>query len=81
MEKLIQLLNEAKSLNSYAEWLESSIVKVATIKREDEAGDEILPDKLQVLESMADAVKALRNVAGQMVAIKSELNNNNQENE
>ena len=81
MEKLIQLLNEAKSLNSYAEWLESSIVKVATIKREDEAGDEILPDKLQVLESMADAVKALRNVAGQMVAIKSELNNNNEENE
>lgn len=81
MVKLIQLLNEAKSLNSYAEWLESSIVKVATIKREDEAGDEILPDKLQVLESMADAVKALRDVAEQLVEIKSELNNNNQENE
>lgn len=81
MVKLIQLLNEEKSLNSYAEWLESSIVKVATIKREDEAGDEILPDKLQVLESMADAVKALRDVADQLVTIKSELNNNNQENE
>lgn len=80
MVKLMKLLNDAKSLTSYAEWLESSIVKVATIKREDEAGDEILPDKLQVLESMADAVKALRDVAEQLVEIKSELNNN-QENE
>ena len=81
MVKLMKLLNEAKSLNSYAEWLESSITKVATIKREDEAGDEILPDKLTVLESMADAVQALRDVADQLTTIKSELNNNNQENE
>ncbi len=80
MVKLMKLLNDAKSLTSYAEWLESSITKVATIKREDEAGDEILPDKLTVLESMADAVQALRDVAEQLVEIKSELNNN-QENE
>ena len=76
----MKLLNDAKSLTSYAEWLESSITKVATIKREDEAGDEILPDKLTVLESMADAVQALRDVAEQLVEIKSELNNNNEEN-
>lgn len=80
MVKLMKLLNDAKSLTSYAEWLESSITKVATIKREDEAGDEILPDKLTVLESMADAVQALRDVAEQLVEIKSELNNNNEEN-
>ncbi len=80
MEKLIKLLNEAKSLNSCAEWLEQSIIKVAAIPREDEEGDEILPDKLTVLETMADAVQIIRNVAAKMATIKSELNNNNEEN-
>lgn len=80
MEKLISLLKEAKSLNSCAEWLEQSIIKVATIPREDEDGEEILPDKLTVLETMADTVTILRNVAAKMTTIKSELNNN-QENE
>ena len=81
MEKLISLLKEAKSLNSCAEWLEQSIIKVATIPREDEDGEEILPDKLTVLETMADTVTILRNVAAKMTTIKSELTNNNQENE
>lgn len=80
MEKLISLLKEAKSLNSCAEWLEQSIIKVATIPREDEDGEEILPDKLTVLETMADTVTILRNVAAKMTTIKSELNNNNEEN-
>ena len=80
MEKLISLLNEAKSLNSCAEWLEQSIIKVAAIPREDEDGEEILPDKLTVLETMADTVTILRNVAAKMTTIKSELNNNNEEN-
>ena len=81
MEKLISLLKEAKSLNSCAEWLEQSIIKIATIPREDEDGEEILPDKLTVLETMADTVTILRNVAAKMANIRSELNNNNQENE
>lgn len=80
MEKLIKLLNEAKSLNSCAEWLEQSIIKVAAIPREDEEGNEILPDKLTVLETMADTITILRNVAAKMTTIKSELNNNNEEN-
>ncbi len=80
MEKLINLLKEAKSLNSCAEWLEQSIIKVAAIPREDEDGEEILPDKLTVLETMADTVTILRNVAAKMTTIKSELKNNNEEN-
>lgn len=73
MKKLVELLDQVDSLENSACVLESALTQVVLVGNTETDGTHTFPKKHEVLESMANAIQKMREIAGQLYAISDDL--------
>ena len=76
MEKVKELMNHGNSLLSYASELESAITKVALVCDQSDDSRNNFPEKKDVMETMANSVEKMRQVAALISGISLDNDSN-----